>query len=245
MFYQFATGDPKKEALIFVHGFNNTFEDSAYRFAQILYDLHYEHPAILFAWASKGDAIDYIYDKESAEIARGRFAELVRTLRAQGVEKINVIAHSMGNYLAVAALADSADSVNPDRVDELVMAAPDIGRDYLALEASKLTRVAHGITLYACATDRALLASKSVNGEPRAGDVSVDGPLVLPGIDTIDVTALGENRFGLNHDVFATNRSVIEDIYALLRDEKPPPRLAQIRGMPDGVLPARFWRYLP
>lgn len=245
-FTRFATGDPRKEALIFVHGFNNSFEDSAYRFAQILDDLHYQRPAILFSWASKGSVLDYIYDKDSAEIARDRFAALVRTLQARGVEKISVIAHSMGNQLAVAALAQSSDTAAPDRVEQLVMAAPDMDAGFLAQIAPALTRVARGVTLYACSTDRALEASKrAAGGMPRAGDVPAGGPLVLAGIDTIDVSALGRDWLGLNHDVFATNRAVMDDIALLLGAGTHPPRLPVVTGMPVGATPPAYWRFAP
>jgi hypothetical protein len=47
---------------------------------------------------------------------------------------------------------------------------------------------------------------------PRAGDVRGGEPSIISGVDSIDVTAIGEELFGWNHGVFATTRSVLNDI---------------------------------
>jgi hypothetical protein len=60
-------------ALIFVHGFNTTFEDGIYRLAQIVWDMQFKGVPILFSWPSygSGDGIftgiaHYSYDQNSA-----------------------------------------------------------------------------------------------------------------------------------------------------------------------------------
>ena len=45
------------------------------------------------------------------------------------------------------------------------------------------------MTLYAASNDRALIVSRNFWRNPRAGDVPATGPLIVPGIETIDVTA--------------------------------------------------------
>jgi hypothetical protein len=71
-----------------------------------------------------------------------------------------------------------------------------------------------------------------------------EGPIVLAGIDTIDVTAIGDELFGLNHDVFATKRSLVNDIRLLLRGLRPPnDRLSEIRPVPESPPPPHFWRF--
>jgi hypothetical protein len=55
---------------------------------------------------------------------------------------------------------------------------------------------------------------------------------------------VGEDIFGLNHNVFAASRDVMEDISAMLRLNLPPPRLIQIRAVPDPPSIARYWRYV-
>jgi len=130
---------------------------------------------------------------------------------------------------------------------ELILAAPDVDRDLFIQYAPDVREIVAGMTLYASSADRALLASKEVaRGFPRAGDVPAEGPLVLPRMDTIDVTAIGNEIFGLNHDVFATKRALINDMGGLLEGRRPPnTRLREIWPVPDSPPPPRYWRFVP
>ncbi len=56
----------KRQVIIFVHGFNNTYADAVFRFAQIIHDSGTDAAPILFTWPSRGRVFDYLYDKESA-----------------------------------------------------------------------------------------------------------------------------------------------------------------------------------
>src|SRR5262249_54944919 len=49
-------------ALVFVHGYNNLFDDSVYRLTQIVHDSGFVGTPVLFSWASGGRAVDYVYD---------------------------------------------------------------------------------------------------------------------------------------------------------------------------------------
>jgi esterase/lipase superfamily enzyme len=233
-------------ALVFVHGFNTTFEDSLYRNAQIVWDLQFGGLSVLFTWASHGEIRDYVYDRESAYLAREAFITLLRKLkRDYGIEQVNVLAHSMGNLIALDALASHAQTSNPINIVRLVMAAPDVDRDQFKTLAPRAKAIVGGMTLYASSADRALVLSRTLaGGIPRAGDVPPDGPIILPNVETIDVTAVGEDIFGLNHNVFAASRDVMEDIAALLRQNSPPPRLIQIRGVPSPPSVPTYWRYV-
>lgn len=230
------------DALIFVHGFNNTFEDSVFRFAQVSWDLQYSGLRVLFSWASKGGMADYIYDRDSALNAREGFLELLDNLaRKHGISKVHVIAHSMGNFLVLDALAHSGKPGKP--MGQLVMAAPDVDRNQFIDDIPKVRAFFRGMTLYASSNDRALtLSMRAASGMPRAGDVPAGGPVILQGLETIDVSALGEEMFGMNHNTFAEARPLIEDIALLLRDGHPAPRLAGECPMPDAKVP-KWWRF--
>ena len=75
-----------------------------------------------------------------------------------------------------------------------------------------MQKIVKGITLYASSADKALQASRRLAGVLRAGDIGDDGPIVLDNMQTIDVTAMGEEILGLNHNVFAVSRNLIDDI---------------------------------
>jgi esterase/lipase superfamily enzyme len=144
------------------------------------------------------------------------------------------------------ALAQEARTSHPLTIAQLVMAAPDVDYDTFKQLAPKVRRITQGMTLYASSADKAMGASRALAKVPRAGDVTSAGPLILPDIDTIDVTPVGQELFGLNHDTFATGRTVLSDVSRIVLDGLRPPdaRLpVEIQPMPDGVLPPKFWRY--
>jgi esterase/lipase superfamily enzyme len=95
-----ATGSRK--VVVFVHGFNNRFDDAVYRFAQITHDSKIEQIPVLFTWPSKGEMAlrAYTYDRESANYSRDALEELLDMLsRHPGVSEVTVVAHSMGNWV--------------------------------------------------------------------------------------------------------------------------------------------------
>lgn len=233
-----------KTALIFVHGYNTSFEDALYRNAQIVWDLRYDGLSVLYSWASWGGTLEYLYDRESAQIGRAGFIEVLRNLKEKhGIESVNVIAHSMGNQVVLDALGSYARTSNPATIGELILAAPDIDRDMFISLIPDVQKIVKGITLYASSADKALQASRQLAGVLRAGDIGDDGPIVLDNVQTIDVTAMGEEILGLNHNVFAASRNLIDDIRLLLTKGLRPPdqRLSQIRPFPETA--PRYWRF--
>jgi esterase/lipase superfamily enzyme len=163
------------------------------------------------------------------------------------IEKVQIIAHSMGNKLVLDALSSYSETSNPDKVAQLIMAAPDVDRDNFIQMIPKVQRITQGMTLYASSADKALAASRIPAKVPRAGDVPKEGPVILPNLETIDVTAVGNEIFGLDHSVFATNRDIIDDIKLVLAIGLHPPndRLTEIRPVPDPPAAATYWRYVP
>jgi esterase/lipase superfamily enzyme len=239
----------ESSALVFVHGYNTPFEDALFRLAQIVWDTQYKGVPIAFSWPSKGNLVDYDYDHDSALSSREAFLQVLNLLHANTqIAKVYVVAHSMGNQIVVDALAEANHLDIPLSLTEVVLAAPDVSVDVFKSVASRLRVIAKGITVYASSADKALLASEAKAGGPRAGSISKPGsPLLLPGIETIDVTAVGDDMFDLNHGVYASKRSVIDDIGHLLIDGKHPPnvRTPEIRGIPEGSAQPLYWSYPP
>ncbi|KGJ63581.1 esterase/lipase superfamily enzyme [Bradyrhizobium huanghuaihaiense] len=242
------------EALVFVHGFNNTFDDAVYRAAQVFWDLQYKGLPVLYSWPSWGNARNpldlarsYLYDRDSALTDSDSFLELLRLLRDElGIRRVNIVAHSMGNYLVLNALRGQASSQDSKKFGEWILAAPDVDKDQFMRFVPGVQGLLTGVTLYASASDKTLLASmKAARNVPRAGYV-YGKPLTLPGIDSIDVTRMGDELFGLNHDTFATNRSLIDDMGLLLDGVRPPnKRLRQIIPVPANPPPPKYWEFAP
>ncbi|MGB3722398.1 MAG: alpha/beta hydrolase [Pacificimonas sp.] len=233
-------------ALIFVHGFNNSFEDALYRAGQIFWDLQYDGLPVLYSWAAGGRTVDYVYDKDSAIHGGAGFRQLLSDLAHAGIERVHIVAHSMGNYMLMNALGGHLDTLGHVKFGEVVMAAPDVDRDLFLQGMPALMQAIPGLTLYASSADRALLASMKIARDvPRAGFVSDDMPVLLDGIDVIDVSDIGAEPFGLGHGAFSKEASILNDVGALLSGGTRPPhkRLAQLRKMPRGTVDAKWWKF--
>ena len=66
--------------MVFVHGFNNRYEDSVFRFAQIVHDSEAAVAPVLFTWPSRASVFDYNYDKESTNFSRTALERTLATI---------------------------------------------------------------------------------------------------------------------------------------------------------------------
>ena len=235
------------QALVFIHGYNNGFDDALFRTAQIAYDLKYDGAPFLYSWPSGAGIAGYPYDRESAQQAEPFFQQfLLMVLKETGAKNVSIIAHSMGNQLLLQVLRN-LDRNNPEvaRINQIILAAPDVDRDSFKFLATQIRDVGHGTTMYASSNDVALgISRRFAGGVPRAGDVPVDGgPIVVSGVDTIDVSALSTEYLALNHSSYAEKTGLLKDIELVLRTGLRPPeiRLPLLERVKGGQ--GDYWRY--
>ena len=69
------------------------------------------------------------------------------------------------------------------------------------------------------------------------------GRLVLPGIDTIDVTAASTDVFTLNHSEYAENNALLSDIGKLIESGLRPPDVRFDKLKPVTSSKGSYWRY--
>lgn len=215
----------KDQAFVFVHGFNTSFENGVYRTAQIAYDLKFDGAPFLYSWPSGGAVSSYTYDRESSGQSTPYMRDFMKlVLNETGAKAVSVIAHSMGNQPILQVLRDLKRSTPDDVViSQIILAAPDVDRDNFENIAKEILGLAKGVTLYVAANDQALQFSRSFHGGvPRAGDVPSQGPVVINGIDTIDVTAASTDSLGINHSGYAENNALLKDIGRLIATGAPP-----------------------
>jgi esterase/lipase superfamily enzyme len=236
----------KDHAFVFVHGFNTSFDAAIYRTAQIAYDLKFDGAPFVYSWPSGGKVASYTYDRGSAEQAEPQLTEFLNlVIKESGAKSISLIAHSMGNELLLRVLERMKPSVPKGVViSQVILAAPDVDRDKFTNIAREITNFAKGVTLYAASNDKALgYSARFWGGVPRAGDVPSTGPLIIPGVDTIDVTAVSTDSLGLNHSGYAESQTLLTDIGLLLQTgERPPDKRVPGLLKIDGTGGA-FWRY--
>jgi esterase/lipase superfamily enzyme len=235
----------KDHAIVFVHGYNTAFDLAVYRTAQISYDLKFDGAAFLYSWPSGGAVASYTYDRESAGASEPylrQFLDMV--VKETGAKAISLIGHSMGNQPLLEVLKDMR-SAAPEGVviSQIICAAPDVDADAFANLAQQIEGFAKGVTLYAASNDRALIISRNFWQNPRAGDVPAAGPLIVPGIDSIDVTAASTDAFALNHSGYAENNELLQDIGTLILSGLRPPdqRLSNLKRVTTDK--GDYWRY--
>jgi esterase/lipase superfamily enzyme len=209
----------KKEALVFVHGFNTTFENAVYSFAQILHDSRaYEDVApVLFTWPSKGKIVAYGYDRDSSTFSRDALEKLLRHLSEDPqVETISVLAHSMGNWVTLEALRQMAirDGRVLPKIKLVMLADADVDVGIARQQINALGPDRPHIVLFVSETDRALAASRDFWEEPRLGAID---PNVEPyktmleqeQLSAINMTHMPQHGF-FGHGKFSSDPRVVE-----------------------------------
>jgi esterase/lipase superfamily enzyme len=189
------------KVLVFVHGFNNRFDDAVYRFAQIVHDSRSPAVPVLFTWPSRGETRlrAYTYDRESANYSRDALEELLDMLgRNPNVTEINVLAHSMGNWVTLEALRSRY--IRPgrftDKIKNVLLVAPDVDVDVFRTQIRRMGPQRPRFSLFVSQDDRALSLSKTIWGDmPRLGEVNPEldpyrQEFAQDRIEVFDLTAL-------------------------------------------------------
>jgi esterase/lipase superfamily enzyme len=235
---------PRREALVFVHGFNVTFEDAARRTAQLAYDLKFEGPPIFFSWPSQGGLLDYAVDETNAAWAVPHLKDFLTAVADRsGAESVHLIAHSMGNRALTSALAQLSRQMRRRGAmfHEVILTAPDIDADIFKRDiAPAIAKTAARVTLYASSNDEALMLSKKLHGYPRAGD-SGSAMVVVPGIETIDVSRVDTSLLG--HSYYGNNDTVLADMFYLIHQSLPASRRERLEPRPWGG--GQYWVLVP
>ncbi len=230
-------GSQQQAALVFVHGYNVTFEGAARRTAQLAYDLKFDGAPIFFSWPSQGGLLQYAVDETNVAWTVPHLKEfMVAVVRRSGAKSVHLVAHSMGNRaLTSALLALAAEMRNEAPMfREVVLTAPDIDADVFQRDiAPAITRTAQRVTLYASSNDEALALSKRLHGYPRAGDSGAE-LVVVDGVDTIDVSNVDTSLVG--HSYYGSNDTVLADLFYVLTEPKPARSRSWLAPVPVGAM---------
>ncbi len=168
---------PSKDLFIFVHGFNNTFEDAARRAAQMAYDLDFDGTPVLYSWPSQGSATAYAVDEAAVGISGRKMADFLETVVARVRRRAHpLLAHSMGNRALIEALQTYLAKRAPEKrrhiFGQIVFTAPDVDRDYFIGRdrfAARLRRAGHAVRFRQrlCASHLAIRAWRAARRHRR------------------------------------------------------------------------------
>ncbi|MGE4172394.1 MAG: alpha/beta hydrolase [Methylocystis sp.] len=219
---------PRKQVLLFVHGFNTRFEEAVYRFAQIVHDSEADVTPVLFTWPSRGRLLQYGYDHESASYSRDALESVLQALqRDREVGEIAILAHSMGNWVTLEALRQMAirNGQIGSKIQNVMLAAPDVDFDVFRRQIGAIGVRPSVFTLFASRDDDALAASRRFWGNTRLGAVDPHAPPYQEVLDrervkVVDLTGIATND-PLEHSKFASSPEVVRSIGARLAQGQP------------------------
>jgi esterase/lipase superfamily enzyme len=256
------------DTLVFIHGFNVSFNGALEAGARLARDVRIRAAAmdpgrpvnvVVFSWPSDGAAVplmSYYSDREDARASGPALARAFLKLRDfllkiqvedRCERSIHLLAHSMGAYVLrqglQATIAKAPDSLTR-AFDQILLAAPDEDDDTFEREdkLKLLPRIGRQVTVYFNPADRALTISDKTKANPdRLGS---DGPrmvdLLPKKVVLVDCRNVARHADPtVQHSYFAHSRAMAFDIGSVLAGTE-----AEAIGNRDYVLALRAWRLI-
>jgi esterase/lipase superfamily enzyme len=195
---------------VFVHGYNYTLTEAAFRVAQLSADAPSVAVPVLFFWPSEAAAALYVSDRDAVTYARDDLAEVLEILGAIRTEgKIVLAGHSMGAWLVMETLRQLRLEGREELVArfEVALAAPDIDVDVFRRQLAVVGPLDPPLTVLVAKDDRALDVSRRLaGGRQRLGAVDVDEPVLQEiarreGVRIVDISSV-EPLDGARHARF-------------------------------------------
>ena len=199
-----------RDVLLYIHGFNESFESAARSAGQLSHSLAFQGRTALVTWPSGGKLFDYAYDRESALWSRDGFVQTLQALVANPtVGRIHIVAHSMGTFLTLEGLRELRDSQDVyARIGSIVLASPDVDVDAFEQTVKKLGPLANRMTVIIDPGDRALAVSARIAGGVARAGAADRSRLEALGVRVADTSGRGWSM--LRHDLFLSNSEVTQ-----------------------------------
>lgn len=248
---------PRKEAFVFIHGYNNTFEHSVFVTAELWHFMGRNGVPIAYSWpAGRGGLRGYNYDRESGEFTVLHLKNFIRFLASTpDLEKVHFLAHSRGTDVLTTAIrelvietrAEGRDPREVFKISDVALAAADLDMDVVTqrLAAERIGFGLGRITLYVSEEDKALgLSTWLFSGVQRLGKVSfeeMDQKLKARleqnrGLTVVDARV----RSGfIGHSYFYSDPAVSSDLILLFGQGRSP---GADNGRPLEPLGPNYWR---
>lgn len=216
----------EKAGFVFIHGFNTSFAEAAWRTAQIAWDVPFNGPACFFSWPSSARKISYDADIEKADASIAALSNFIKAIITKtNISKLHLIAHSMGNRILTRSLIelsnDQTIKTQLSIINQIILGAPDIDKDVFNNTILPVFKgIGAGRTLYASDKDKALNMSAILRGgRTRIGDTR-ESIYVNTGIDTIDASNVPSR--GNNHSYIFETKELLSDLYYIMSKGLPP-----------------------
>jgi len=240
----------KQPPVVYVHGFNNDFEDAAHRAAVFARDLQpaVSTSAVIYSWPSAatvfGPIADYPGDEESAlldqEAFRGFLGNLYGQINAKRTTPVLLIGHSLGCRVITYGLRDwwlfraAARQIDYKRpmFANLVLIEPDVNEIYFCQNIDRLRALCGRITIYFNGRDEALdLSAYLHDHRKRLGQVAVEYLTHKQNVDMVDASALPSDFFHHSYD----DAAFFADLRLLAQGIPAKDRVNKTLGKPNQI----------
>ncbi len=242
------------DVVLFVHGFNNSFDAAVLSLHDVWHFSGGQSVPIVYTWPSgSNNLLNYFTDRESGEFTIFHLKETLRILASiENLKNIHIIAHSRGTDVTTTALrelmiearAKSGDARQSLKVQNLILAAPDL--DYGVVKqrllAEQFGRAFGQITIYMNANDGALGISQFLMKGIRFGRLlaqqqgAVESK-IFEAIDNVSFINVEDVGGFVGHGYFHQHPGVMSDIITLIKTNEKPGSISR----PLKHVESNFW----
>jgi esterase/lipase superfamily enzyme len=250
---------PGRSLLVVIHGFRERFPSALRKTAFIASVLDIDTPVLVFDWpGDQGSSLrGYRAARTAAQESGQDLANALRVVIEQvAPDNLSILANSMGGEVVVHAFdelyADPAWRDEGHELNHVVLTAPDVDHaEFDERFRDEINAFADDLVVYVSSNDRALLMSRLINREKRAGESSLspdmlDEATMILGItepdddliSLVDVTPV--NRTRNFHNFSLETPEYYDDLFLRLisRDRAPRSRLIYRVQASDGT---EYW----
>lgn len=212
----------QKDVTIFVHGYNSTQTETIFRAAQLSHDIGLPGSILVYSWPSRATGYGYAYDLDSMLFARDGLEQTIRELKSMGVNRVILVAHSMGGALSMEMMRQ-AELQEPGwskrNLEGVVLISPDLDVDLFRSQMKRISSPPDPFVVMVSQKDKILNISARLRGTAegeRLGNISsVDALAEFP-INVIDTTAFNSDAES-SHFVAATSPALLAILSSVRR----------------------------
>ncbi len=229
----------KKDVVIYVHGFNNTFNEATANLAGVWHFMGRQGVPVTYTWpAASGGMFAYFIDRESGEFTIFHLKKMLKLLASfEEIENIHIIAHSRGTDVVTTALREliiesrgaGKDPHKTLRIKNLVLAAPDLDFGVMRqrLIAEKFGPAIGQITVYTAQSDTALNISEWLMSGLRLGrvesrDFSETEQKIFSSVKNVSFINVVDAGSFISHAYYLDSPSASSDLIRVLRNGSKP-----------------------
>ena len=229
----------QKDLILYVHGFNNSFEDAVLELSDVWHFSGRHGVPIAYTWPSgTGNLLGYFTDRESGEYTVYHLKETIRILSAMPeVENIHILAHSRGTDITTTALrelviesrAAGKNPVNTLKIKNLMLAAPDLDYGVVTqrLIAEKFGPAIGQITIYMNEGDSALGVAQTLMKGIRFGKLTAQKQsereaAIFRNIRNVSFVNVKDVKGLLGHGYFKNHPGALSDIVKVITTSAKP-----------------------